>query len=245
MGLPTPAKYRRGMCSPVLGRGFTGVGGDIFGSWTPTAQITCDRQGSPYLRLEGTIERDASPTPRPPNKGAKMVVVGAPPPSPYWGAQMGTRPTPKTPPTPTMGTAEKQVLLVGRIAESLEAEGGWGCRGNPALPRWGAAAYGPGTMWARSVRMDGRVVTEASSAADSTLLLRIQGGGGFRPGTISQGIISPGEKFATLEIPKAPSKHVSRKMSLNFRKKNLSLGLYMPLEDIDVRCGHYSSGTCT
>ena len=46
------------------------------------------------------------------------------------------------------------------------------------------------------------------------------GGGEFRPGTISQGIISPGENFATLEIPKAPSKHVSRKMSLNFRKKN-------------------------
>ena len=47
-----------------------------------------------------------------------------------------------------------------------------------------------------------------------------RGGGGFRPGTISQGIISPGEKFRhpTLEIPKAPSKHVSRKMSLNFRK---------------------------
>ena len=44
------------------------------------------------------------------------------------------------------------------------------------------------------------------------------GGGEFRPGTISQGIISPGENFATLEIPKAPSKHVSRKMSLNFRK---------------------------
>ena len=46
-----------------------------------------------------------------------------------------------------------------------------------------------------------------------------RGGGKFRPGTISQGIISPGENFATLEIPKAPSKHVSRKMSLNFRKK--------------------------
>ena len=44
------------------------------------------------------------------------------------------------------------------------------------------------------------------------------GGGGFRPGTISQGIISPGEIFATVEIPKAPSKHVSCKMSLNFRK---------------------------
>ena len=48
--------------------------------------------------------------------------------------------------------------------------------------------------------------------------IRIQGGGKFRPGTISQGIISPGDNFATLEIPKAPSKHVSRKMSLNFRK---------------------------
>ena len=46
----------------------------------------------------------------------------------------------------------------------------------------------------------------------------LQGGrGGGRPGTISQGIISPGENFATLEIPKGPSKHVSRKMSLNFR----------------------------
>ena len=45
-----------------------------------------------------------------------------------------------------------------------------------------------------------------------------RGGGEFRPGTISQGIISPGENFATLEIPEAPSKHVSRKMSLNFRK---------------------------
>ena len=52
------------------------------------------------------------------------------------------------------------------------------------------------------------------SAADT-----LQGGGEFRPGTISQGMISPGENFATLEIPKAPSKHVSRKMSLNFRKK--------------------------
>ena len=38
------------------------------------------------------------------------------------------------------------------------------------------------------------------------------GGGGvdFTRGTISQGIISPGEIFATLEIPKALSKHVSR-----------------------------------
>ena len=56
-----------------------------------------------------------------------------------------------------------------------------------------------------------------------------RGGGGFRPGTISQGIISPGEIFATLEIPKAPSKHVSCKMSLNFRKKILSLGCICPL----------------
>ena len=57
----------------------------------------------------------------------------------------------------------------------------------------------------------------------------LQGGGKFRPGTISQGIISPGENFATLEIPKAPSKHVSRKMSLNFRKKSfVSRSLYAP-----------------
>ena len=34
---------------------------------------------------------------------------------------------------------------------------------------------------------------------------QIQGEGKFRPGTISLGIISPGENFATLEIPKAPS----------------------------------------
>ena len=67
----------------------------------------------------------------------------------------------------------------------------------------------------------------------------------YRGGGISPGDNFAGDNFATLEIPKAPSKHVSRKMSLNFRKKNLSLGLYMPLEDIDVRCGHYSSGTCT
>ena len=33
----------------------------------------------------------------------------------------------------------------------------------------------------------------------------IQGEGKFRPGTISLGTISPGENFATLEIPKAPS----------------------------------------
>ena len=51
------------------------------------------------------------------------------------------------------------------------------------------------------------------------------GGGKFRPGTISQGIISPGENFATLEIPKAASKHVSRKMSLNFRKKIFCLSV--------------------
>ena len=55
------------------------------------------------------------------------------------------------------------------------------------------------------------------------------GGGKFRPGTISQGIISPGENFATLEIPKAPSKHVSRNMSLNFRKKIfVSRSVYAP-----------------
>ena len=35
---------------------------------------------------------------------------------------------------------------------------------------------------------------------------------------IQGGEFSPGDNFATLEIPKAPSKHVSRKMSLNFRK---------------------------
>ena len=57
----------------------------------------------------------------------------------------------------------------------------------------------------------------------------VQGGEKFRPGTISQGIISPGENFTTLEIPKAPSKHVSRKMSLNFRKKFfVSRSLYAP-----------------
>ena len=44
-----------------------------------------------------------------------------------------------------------------------------------------------------------------SEVEDPTTSPPIQGEGKFRPGTISLGIISPGENFATLEIPKAPS----------------------------------------
>ena len=44
-------------------------------------------------------------------------------------------------------------------------------------------------------------------------------------GKISPGDNFAGDNFATLEIPKAPSKHVSRKMSLNFRKKIFCLSV--------------------
>ena len=78
-----------------------------------------------------------------------------------------------------------------------------------------------GGMWGRAPK----IKNPGHEATDTQL----QGGGKLRPGTISQGKISPGENFATLEIPKAPSKHVSRKMSLDFQKKNfVSRSLYAP-----------------
>ena len=84
-----------------------------------------------------------------------------------------------------------------------------------------------------------------------TEFMDYRGGGGFRPGTISPGDNFAGDNFARgkfsppLKSPKPQASMCLAKCLSIFEKKFLSLGLYMPLEDIDVRCGHYSSGTCT
>ena len=59
----------------------------------------------------------------------------------------------------------------------------------------------------------GHVQRAKTADSDSNFQCGIQGRGKFRPGTISQGIISPGENFATLEIPKARSKHALHRES--------------------------------
>ena len=64
--------------------------------------------------------------------------------------------------------------------------------------------------------------------------------GQFRRGKFRQGKISP-----PLKSPKPQASMCLAKCLSIFEKKFLSLGLYMPLEDIGVRSGHYSSGTCT
>ena len=52
-------------------------------------------------------------------------------------------------------------------------------------------------------------------------LWEYRGGGGFRPGTISQGTISPGDNFATLEIPKALSKACFSQNVSQFSKNDM------------------------
>ena len=72
-----------------------------------------------------------------------------------------------------------------------------------------------------------------------------RGGGNFARGQFRRGKFRQGKISPPLKSPKPQASMCLAKCLSIFEKIFLSLGLYMPLEDIDVRSGHYSSGICT